>query len=326
MPSITPHGDGWRAQVYVKKQRDSRTFKTKRQAQAWAAARDAELRAEVGGGLSSVKTLGQALDRFAKEVAPGRRGEAWEVIRIKAFERQLPATLRMDMLTPAIFADWRDTRLRTVKPSTVLREVALLNTIIETARREWRWIDKNPLQDVKMPSAPRHRERTIRGTELRSMLRWLGHGKTAETVNQAVAACALLALFTGMRSGELTGLEWAQVHADHIRLDKTKTDEPRNVPLTRGAEALLKRLRGRHPVRVLDLDNSTRDTIFRRARRNTGLDGFTFHDLRHTAATRFANSGRVSVLELCKIMGWRDTKFALVYFNPGVSDLVSKLR
>jgi len=33
MPSITPYGDGYRCQVYVKGQRDSQTFPTKREAQ-----------------------------------------------------------------------------------------------------------------------------------------------------------------------------------------------------------------------------------------------------------------------------------------------------
>lgn len=324
MASITPHKNGWRAQIYVKGTRESKTFALKRQAQAWADARTAELRA--GGQAGGGRTLAQALDRFATEVAPSRRGGEWEIVRIKAFEKHLPTLLRMDMLTPAIFAEWRDKRLTEVKASSVLRETALLNTILETARREWGWIESNPLKDVKMPGAPRHRERIVTGHELRAVLRWLRFGKAIGTDTQAVGACALLALFTGMRSGELTTLEWSQVNKDHIKLDKTKTDEPRNVPLTHGAAALLERLRGRHPTSVLDLDPRTRDALFRRARRASGGAGFTFHDLRHTAATRFANSGRVSVLELCKIMGWRDPKFALVYFNPTISDLAAKMR
>lgn len=326
MSSVIPHKNGWRAHVYVNDRRASKTFALKRQAQAWADAKTAEFVAQSGGKAISGQTLASALDRFATEVAPGRRGGDWEVVRIKAFEKHLPTLLRMDMLTPAIFAEWRDKRLATVKASSVLRETALLNTIFETARREWGWLESNPLKDVKMPSAPRHRERIVTGPELRAVLRWLRFGKAIGTDTQAVGACALLALFTGMRSGELTSLDWHQVQKDHIKLDKTKTDEPRNVPLTHGAAALLERLRGRHHTSVLDLDPRTRDVLFRRARLASGGSGFTFHDLRHTAATRFANSGRVSVLELCKIMGWRDPKFALVYFNPTISDLAAKMR
>jgi len=316
MSSVITHKNGWRAHVCVNGKRESKTFALKRQAQAWAESRTAELRA---GGKASGRTLAQALARFAEEVAPGRRGEEWEVKRIKAFEKHLPTLLRLDMLTAGTFAEWRDKRLTEVKASSVLREAALLNTIFETARREWGWIESNPLKDVKMPSAPRHRERIVTGPELRAVLRWLRFGRTIGTDTQAVGACALLALFTGMRSGELTTLEWHQVQHDHIKLDKTKTDEPRNVPLTHGAAALLDRLRGRHATSVLDLDPRTRDVLFRRARLASGGAGFTFHDLRHTAATRFANSGRVSVLELCKIMAIMNRLLALTRSPAGRS-------
>lgn len=71
------------------------------------------------------------------------------------------------------------------------------------------------------------------------------------------------------------------------------------------------------------VDARTLDTMFRRARARAGLDGFHFHDLRHTAATGMA--GRVHVLELCKIMGWRNPKMAMVYFNPRPRDIAARL-
>jgi integrase len=67
------------------------------------------------------------------------------------------------------------------------------------------------------------------------------------------------------------------------------------------------------------------DTLFRRARKRAKLEGFTFHDSRHTAATRIALSGRVNVLELCKIFGWKSATQALTYFNPTADDLAAKL-
>ncbi|MEX3527297.1 MAG: hypothetical protein VB143_08595 [Burkholderia sp.] len=44
MASISQHKDGWRAQVYVLGQRDSKVLRTQREAKAWAAARELELR------------------------------------------------------------------------------------------------------------------------------------------------------------------------------------------------------------------------------------------------------------------------------------------
>ncbi|MFZ2406359.1 MAG: hypothetical protein WAW41_14560 [Methylobacter sp.] len=42
--SITKHKSGFLAQVYVKGVRDSSIFRTKREVEAWSAAREAELR------------------------------------------------------------------------------------------------------------------------------------------------------------------------------------------------------------------------------------------------------------------------------------------
>ncbi|HZZ11382.1 MAG TPA: integrase, partial [Paraburkholderia sp.] len=44
MASITPYKDGWRAQISVLGERDSGTFRTQREAKAWAAAREHEIR------------------------------------------------------------------------------------------------------------------------------------------------------------------------------------------------------------------------------------------------------------------------------------------
>ena len=54
-----------------------------------------------------------------------------------------------------------------------------------------------------------------------------------------------------------------------------------------------------------------------------GLDGFTFHDSRHTAATRLAPL--VDVLTLCKIFGWAKADQALVYYNPTGSQIAARL-
>ena len=32
-----------------------------------------------------------------------------------------------------------------------------------------------------------------------------------------------------------------------------------------------------------------------------------------------------AVLELCKIFGWKDPKYALVYFNPDIAELAARM-
>src|SRR5690606_41649708 len=68
----------WRAELYKDGRRESATFPTKQQAAAWAQQREAEL---IGVRLPE-HTVREALQRYAREVAPKHRGERWELARL----------------------------------------------------------------------------------------------------------------------------------------------------------------------------------------------------------------------------------------------------
>lgn len=328
MPSIQQSGKGYRAQVAVKGQRDSQVFPTKREAQQWAAKRETELRANATGATKSTKTLADTLTRYDEEVSSKKKGYRWEHLRLAAFGRStLPSKLPISRITPEHIATWRDERSAVVSPGTVLREANLLSAIFETARREWRWTDSNPVKIIRKPSQPAHRERVISRAEIKAMLRQLDHhpGQPVKSVTQSIAYCFLAALRTGMRAGELTHLTWDRYHGNYIRLETTKTGVPRDVPLSSKARLIFNHMRGFDRELVFGLTPQTLDTLFRRARDKSGLSGFTFHDSRHTAATWIGKSGKLNLMELCKTFGWRDTRHALVYFNPSAADLSAKL-
>lgn len=325
MASIKPHGAGYRVQLSVKGQRDSQTFDTKREAVAWAQQREIALRAETAGKLGAVKTLGDALGKYGEEVATTHKGWRWEMIRLKAFERTLPVKMKLSSVTDDHLAAWRDQRLQTVSAGSVLREFKLLSAVLETARRDWKWIDANPAKDVRKPSAPAHRTRTITRREIKAMLRALDYRSSPRSVTQAVALCFLVALRTGMRASELTGLTWANVKPKYATLPDTKNGTVRNVPLSAKAAKTIERVRGFDPDLVFGIKSQTLDALFRRARDRAGLSGFTFHDSRHTAATWIGRSGKLSLMEMCVMFGWKDPKHALIYFNPNASDLADRL-
>jgi integrase len=234
--------------------------------------------------------------------------------------------LRSDV-SPADMAAYRDHRLRVVKPATVIRELSILSAMLEIARKEWSWIAMNPIHDIRKPSAPHHRERAIQLREIRAMLRSMGYvpRQRPRSITQAAAYCFLLALVTGMRAGELCGLEWKDVGESSVFLPLTKIGDSRHVPLSRSAKRIIERMRDFDPVSVFGLTTPTLDALFRRNRIRAVLDGFTFHDARHTAATRIGLSGKLSALELAKMFGWRDLKRCLMYFNPTVEELAAKL-
>lgn len=325
-PKKTAQGT-WRIIIEVRGVRDSKTLPTRREAIAWRDARVAELRAAHVLPLSDKHTLRDALRQYARDVSPNRSGRRAELIRLEAFERQaLPLDVPMGRITTQHLAAWRDSRLAVNAKGSVLRDISLLGAVLETARREWGWLQVNPLADMRKPSQPPHRERVVAGHELRAMLRALGHdarGHKVRTVSQAVGLCALLAVSTGMRAGELCGLTWAHVHAAHVHLPKTKNGDTRDVPLSKPARRIIERMRGWDADLVFGLKAQTLDAMWRKYRQRAGLQGFTFHDLRHTAATQMAK--KLHVLELCKVMGWRRTDQALTYFNPKAADLAARL-
>jgi integrase len=326
MASVQKTASGYRAQVAVKGVRDSKTFRTKREADAWAAARETELRDTAAKPIGQQFTLAKILARYRDEVSPGKRGEKWETLRINAWLRDeyLPLAVTMADLGPDHFVGWRNHRMKIVTPGTVLREIGLLTSIMSQCRKEWRLIDDNPISDLRRPAPPDHRDVIITWRQVRGMVTAMGYvpGKPIRTVSQAVAVCFLVALRTGMRAGELCGLTWDRVKADHVILLQTKT-MPRKVPLSKRARRLINLMKGWDSKLVFGIQSNSLDALFRKYRTRAGLTGFTFHDSRHTAATMLAR--KIEVLDLCKMFGWSNPKMAMIYYNPTASDIAARL-
>ena len=314
----------WRIQSEVKGQRDGATLPTKREATEWAAQRTAQLLAVATGRAGEVKTLAQALVRYGEEVSSVKRGWSKELIRLRAFVGQpkFPGKRLLADLTAADIVEWRDARLKLNARSTVLRDMVLLSHVLEVARRDWQWLAANPMQDVRKPSEPDHRERVISGVEVRKMLRALGwHGGPVRSVGQAVGNAFLLALQTGCRAGEICGIRWGDVGDGYFKVDG-KTGR-RDVPAVPATLRTIERMRGFDDDLVFGLKTQSLDAMFRKYRQRAGLAGFTFHDSRHTAATRLAQ--RLHVLDLCKMFGWTSTTRALVYYNPRAVDIAQRI-
>lgn len=328
-PQKTAQGS-WRIQIEVRGVRDSGTFPTKREATDWAAQRTTELRAMATGKGGTVKTLDDALKRYLLEVTPDKRGWEKETVRLNAFlnskaHDKLPRKRKLAEIAPADLAAWRDARLKVNARGSVLRDMTLLSAVLEVARADWGWLQANPMREVRRPAEPDHRERVITQDEVDGMVAQLGlTDGPIRTVSQAVAVCFLVALESGMRAGELCGLTWDRVQGTYVQLTKkTKAGKPREVALTPQAQAMIQRMVGWDDLLVFGVGVQSLDALFRKARERAGLSGFTFHDSRHTAATRLAL--RIQVLDLCRMFGWTNPKQALRYYNATAADIAARL-
>lgn len=317
MPTYVKRGESWRVEIRRRGFYRSATFPTKTEARAWATEVESEYLAG-RRGKTARKTLADALDRWMAERVEKRRGGRWERVRIEFWRRAMDMRhVPLSELTPDVIAGWRDTRLAEVSAGTVLREFSLLSAILDTARREWRWIPTNPMGDVTKPAQPQPRRRLISDAEAQAVIDRLQGGE----LSREVAIMFRLSLETAMRAGEIHSLAWERINGRVAYLPQTKT-VPREVPLSSAALAIMHELPHREGP-LFTVGPGTRDMLFRRARQAAKLEGFTFHDARATALTRLAR--RVDVLTLARIAGHRDIRTLMVYYRESASDIASRL-
>jgi len=315
MASFRKVCNSWEAQVYIKvdgvPNRKTKTFKLKARAVEWAYAMEAG-------------TLSASSDTFAQACNKYVTTNRWDKIRLEKFKRELPFTDKsLSSITPSDIAKWRDSSK--LQGSSIRREMVLINSLFEIARKEWGWIKVNPMKDVKRPSDNPHRKRLITLDEFYIMADTLGYDANLKCVtdDSQVALCMFIAEQTGMRSGEIVSLEWSQVDlvGRKVHLTKTKNGDTRDVPLTLKAVELFKQLDTKD--KCFTITDTKRDYLFRSARAAAKLSGFVFHDTRHNACTWMAK--KVDNITLAKIMGHRNPKSLMVYYNPDASDIALML-
>jgi integrase len=296
-----------------------RRGKTWFEAAAWALEREAEL---TGKKLPD-KALRDALRRYAEEVATTRPGERWEVLRCGSMARMDIAKKRLGDLDASHMAAWRDERLKVVSAATVRREIAFLRSVFDVARREWRWMRINPLDDVRRPPPPPSRRRRVAADEIDRVTMALGYdGGEPENVSHRVALSFLFAMETAMRSGEIVGMKWTDVSAKSVRLPKTKNGDERHVPLSLRAREIIGLL-PREGETVFGLNDAIRDALFRKARDRAGIVDLHFHDSRAEAIWRL--SKKLDVMELARMIGHRDLRSLLIYYQTTADELADQL-
>jgi integrase len=333
MATFIRRGKTWRAQLSCRGVRDSATFDTKAQAIAWAADRESEIRAGALGKIIPYPVR-KALTRYADEVSPSKKGVRWEKVRLKKFAESLPFVDRLlPNVTGVDIAEWRDASLKTttkrgtlLAPSSVRREMVLLRSVFEIARKEWGWLAKNPMVDISMPAHGRPRDRRVSDDELDRILLALDYeaGTIAETTSQRVAVAFLWALETAMRAGEIVGLRpnYINVEGRYAQLPRSKNGDARKVPLSTAAVALLDCLPSSEAT-LFDLTSASIDALFRKATKRAEIVDLHWHDSRHEAITRLA--GKLEILELARMVGTRDLKTLSLYFNATPKQIAEKL-
>lgn len=328
---------GWRAQVAIQGVRESRTLSTKAEAIAWATSRETEIRSGKTTGIQTGRTVGDAFDRYEKEVSAEKRGKRWEVLRLAAIgdwtiDGKPFRDMKLVDATSEVLGRWRDHRINTdeVSGSTVNRELNLMSHVFTTAVREWKWIMGSPTTDVRRPKESAPRDRLYTDDEIERICFALGFDlggdELAETVSQRIAVAFLFAIETAMRAGEICGLMPQYVAGRVATLPETitKNGTKRRVPLSTRAVALLEQLPlPEESGTVFGITTKSLDTLFRKAKKRAAIEDATFHDTRHLAITRLAK--KLNVLDLARMVGHRDLKQLQTYYNETAEAMAERL-
>ena len=337
MGSIRKRGKSWFAEVRVKEHAAQRaSFDTKAQALAWVATVEARLRTSGPGVLSATdKTFLNALERYKAEVLPSRRAGRNESIRLDRITSEIDfLDKRLRDITKHDIARWRDARLLCVQPSSVNRDMNALSSVFNACVRQWDWIAHNPVRDAVRPPPTRPRDRRVTDQEIEVMCDALGlrpRDMQPRSQSQRLALAFLLALETGMRSGEIMGLTAERVflREAYVHLDQTKNGTARNVPLSSRARAILEQVMAVTAGLPTVFEVSNPDALWRNARDRRGAVALPsvrtlhFHDSRHEAITQLAR--KLDVLDLARMIGHRDVKSLMIYYNATASEIAKRL-
>lgn len=271
-------------------------------------------------------TFQDAIDKYITDVAPTHKGGTNEIKRLKALSSTvglLPVSKQLPDVTSQDLSKFRDKRLEQVSIATVRKEMTIIRSVLESARRDWGMVAVNPIADVKKPPSPPNRNRLFVGDELERILVALDYKGAVTTLQHQVAVALLLAFETGMRAGEILGLEWCRVFPRYVTLPETKNGDQRDVPLSTKAVELLTLMRGKDKQFVFTITAASLDALFRKARDKCDIKNLHFHDSRANAIT--ALSKKLDVLDLARMIGHRDIKNLMIYYRKTASDIANRL-
>src|SRR4051812_32660033 len=218
----------------------AKSFDKRSDAERWA--RELEAEADRSGWVADSRmaekmTLGELLERYLKEITPTKRSASSEAPRLKALMARDISYAKLAKLTSSDLAAYRDYRLKSVAPATVVRELNTLSHAIDIAQREWGlWLPRNPVKMVRRPSVPQGRKRRLEAGEEQRLLHACDGGRTP-----LMKPLIIIAIETGMRRGEMLALLWRNIDFERrtAHLPMTKNGDSRDVPLSRRATQTL---------------------------------------------------------------------------------------
>ncbi len=331
MSSIRKRGDKWQARVHRKEHKPVvQSFNNKADAVKWARNIESQLDLGTFAPKQTMPSLMPLMVRYVEEVTPTKKGDSQERYRAAHWKKTNLAEMHLDKITGEVVAQYRDARLKEVSANTVRLELAFLSVVFEQCRKEWGLAVSNPVRQIRMPKPGKPRQRRLEAGEEDALL-------AACKASRAyyLHSFVVLAIETGMRSGELLAVTWANVNFEKrtIFLPDTKNGSPRTVPLSTRAlnaiQALPRAINGRlFSSGYHSIHNAFRLAVEKAQATQPDsvkfLRGLRFHDLRHEAVTRLFEKG-LNPIEVGMVSGHKTLSMLQRYTHLKAESLLHRL-
>jgi integrase len=262
-------------------------------------------------------TLSQAAERYLAAKAR-KRSVANDRRILEHFKTEFGKDTALTEITASRISEYRAKRLgvklghsaQPLSPAAVNRPLALLRHLLRLACDEWEVLPAVP--KIRLEKESQGRLRWLMPEEASNLLE-----KCRTQNNPNLADLAELALYTGMRQGELLGLTWDRVDRARgvVLLERTKSGRRREVPLNGPADAILARRAPDAASDALVFGTQSWYTFrghWTAAVNAAGLEDFRFHDLRHTFASWAVQRG-ATLPELKDLLGHSSLAMVMRY-------------
>jgi len=192
-------------------------------------------------GVKPRRTWEEAVVRWLLETKHKRTNRD-QVQRLRWLDQHL-GRKHLDEIDRTLIDQVRFARESVASGATANQYLKLIRAILRRARDEWEWIDKVP--KVRMAQEAAGRVRSLTPEEFQRLIAELP---------EHLADMAVFSVATGLRQGNVKGLEWRQVDLERghawIPSSQHKNGKPHSVPLNEMALAVLRKQVGKHASRV----------------------------------------------------------------------------
>lgn len=346
-------GGAWQAQVRLKGHVYTQSFPTRKLAEAWATRTEASIL----DGVVETQTDRQRLEATRVRDLIGQPGqtrcqhEVWDDRRAAVRHdpeqlKQLDATIRREQDTlnrilcyvgdqslarldvACLKTDYlrvrreqRGRRGQFVSDATIQRELRALSGLLTRARELWGYpLTTNPARELyrqmnsgRLWSETIPRERRLRPGEYRKLLRAARSPKVRHLIRLAIELC--------LRRSEV-----ARLRPEHLRPDGLWVPFGKRqrrgvvIPISRRARQLIEQL----PPEGFGWAPDSISTVWDRTTARAGVEGLTFHDLRHEGVSRLFEKG-LSIEEVATISRHRDWGSLKIYTQLNNEKIAEKL-